>query len=141
MLQPRVMPCLLLRNAALVKTIEFRNPGYVGDPINAIRIYNEREVDELIFLDITATTEAKEPNLKLLRDIAGECFMPVAYGGGITRLAHADAIFSAGIEKVAINSAAIESPKLITEVAERFGVQAVVASIDVKKSLFGRYEV
>lgn len=141
MLLPRVMPCLLLRNAALVKTIEFKNPSYVGDPINAVRIYNEKEVDELIFLDITATIESKEPNLKLLRDIASECFMPVAYGGGIARVEQADAIFAAGIEKVAINTAAVENRQLVTDLAERFGVQAVVVAIDVRKSLFGRHEV
>jgi cyclase len=141
MLVARVMPCLLLRNAALVKTIEFKNPSYVGDPINAIRIYNEKEVDELIFLDITATIEGKRPPFKLLSDIATECFMPVAYGGGLRDTADVDAVLSLGIEKVAINSFAYEDPSFLTRVAEKHGTQAVVSSIDVKRSMLGRYEV
>lgn len=141
MLIARVMPCLLLRNAALVKTIQFKNPSYVGDPINAIRIYNEKEVDELIFLDITATPEQKRPQLKLLSEIASECFMPVAYGGGVSRMDDVDAIFSVGIEKVAINSHAVAETSFVTRVADKYGSQAVVVSIDVKRSLLGRYEV
>lgn len=140
MLIARVMPCLLLRNAALVKTVQFKNASYVGDPINAIRIYNEKEVDELIFLDITATVENKRPSLKLLSEIASECFMPVAYGGGISRLEDVDAILSLGIEKVAINSHAVADPGFVTKVADKFGTQAVVVSIDVKRSFLGRYE-
>jgi len=141
MLVPRVMPCLLLRNAALVKTVRFKNPSYVGDPINAVRIYNEREVDELIFLDITATIEARKPPFKLLAEIASECFMPVAYGGGIRTMEDAETIFSLGIEKVAINSSGVEDQPFVTRVSEKYGAQAVVASIDVKQSLFGNYEV
>ena len=141
MLVARVMPCLLLRNAALVKTIQFKNPSYVGDPINAIRIYNEKEVDELVFLDITRTVEGKPLQLKLLSEIASECFMPVAYGGGISRMEDVDAIFSRGIEKVVINSHAVVDPTFVTRVADKYGTQAVVVSIDVKRSLFGRYEV
>jgi cyclase len=141
MLVARVMPCLLLRNAALVKTIQFKNPSYVGDPINAIRIYNEKEVDELVFLDITRTIEGKRPQLKLLSEIASECFMPVAYGGGISRMEDVDAIFSTGIEKVVINSHAVVEPSFVSRVADKYGSQAVVVSIDVKRSLFGRYEV
>ncbi|HUP59822.1 MAG TPA: AglZ/HisF2 family acetamidino modification protein [Thermoanaerobaculia bacterium] len=141
MLIARVMPCLLLRGAALVKTIQFRNPGYVGAPINAIRIYNEKEVDELIFLDIAATAEGKCPPLKLLSEIASECFMPVAYGGGVSRLEDVDAILSLGIEKVVINSHAVADPSFITRVAGKYGSQAVVVSVDVKRTLFGKYEV
>ncbi len=141
MLIARLMPCLLLRNAALVKTIGFRDPSYVGDPINAIRIFNEKEVDELVFLDITATKDGRGPNLKLLAEIATECFMPVAYGGGLRRMADVDAVFQTGFEKVVINSYAAECPGFITDVAERFGSQAVVVSIDVKRKLLGRYEV
>ena len=141
MLVARVMPCLLLRNAALVKTIQFKNPSYVGDPINAIRIYNEKEVDELVFLDITRTVESKRPQLKLLAEIASECFMPVAYGGGISLMEDVEAIFSCGIEKVVINSHAIADPSFVTRVADRYGSQAVVVSMDVKRSLFGKYEV
>jgi cyclase len=141
MLLARVMPCLLLRGAALVKTIQFKNPSYVGAPLNAIRIYNEKEVDELIFLDITATVEGKRPPLKLLSEIASECFMPVAYGGGVTRLEDVDAVLSLGIEKIAVNTHAVADPSFLTRVADKFGSQAVVVSIDVKRSLFGKYEV
>ncbi len=141
MLVARVMPCLLLRNAALVKTIQFKDPSYVGDPINAIRIYNEKEVDELVFLDITRTVEGKRPQLKLLSEIASECFMPVAYGGGISLMEDVDAIFSRGIEKVVINSHAVVDPTFVSRVADKYGSQAVVVSIDVKRSIFGRYDV
>jgi cyclase len=141
MLAVRVMPCLLLRNSALVKTIQFKDPSYVGDPINAIRIYNEKEVDELVVLDITRTIDNKRPQLKLISEIATECFMPVAYGGGLSRMEDVEAIFSCGIEKVVINSHAVAEPSFVTRVAEKFGSQAVVVSVDVKRSLFGRYEV
>lgn len=141
MLKTRVIPCLLLRNRGLVKTIKFKNPTYVGDPINTVRIYNEKEVDELIFLDITATPEKRKPPFKIIGEIASECFMPFAYGGGITNIEDAKTIFSLGAEKVAINSYAAESPALVTQLAELFGSQAVVVSIDVKKNLFGKYEV
>lgn len=141
MLKTRVMPCLLLRNAALVKTIQFKDPGYIGDPINAIRIYNEKEVDELIFLDIGATTEGKKPPFKIIENIASECFMPVAYGGGVRDIADVKQIFSLGIEKIGLNSYAVENPQFVRQVAETFGAQSVVVSIDVKKKLFGRYEV
>lgn len=141
MLLARVMPCLLLRGAALVKTIQFRNPNYVGAPVNAVRIYNEKEVDELIFLDITATADGKRPPLKLLSEIASECFMPVAYGGGLRRMEDVDAVLSLGVEKVAINSHAVAEPGFVTRVAEKYGSQAVVISVDVRRTLFGRYEV
>jgi imidazole glycerol-phosphate synthase subunit HisF len=141
MLKTRVMPCLLLRNAALVKTIQFKDPGYIGDPINAIRIYNEKEVDELIFLDITATTEGKKPPFKIIENIASECFMPVAYGGGVRDIADVKQIFSLGIEKISLNSYAVENPQFVRQVADTFGAQSVVVSIDAKKKLFGRYEV
>ena len=141
MLKTRVMPCLLLRNAALVKTIQFKDPGYIGDPINAIRIYNEKEVDELIFLDIGATTEGKKPPFKIIENIASECFMPVAYGGGVRDIADVKQIFSLGIEKISLNSYVVENPQFVRQVADTFGAQSVVVSIDVKKKLFGRYEV
>lgn len=141
MLIARVMPCLLLRNKALVKTVQFKNPGYVGDPMNAIRIFNEKEVDELVFLDITRTVENQRPQLKLLAEMASECFMPLAYGGGISLMEDVDAIFSSGIEKVVINSHAVKDPTFVTRVADKYGSQAVVVSIDVKRSLFGKYEV
>jgi cyclase len=141
MLRARVMPCLLLKNAALVKTIQFRDPSYVGDPINAIRIYNEREVDELIVLDISATPERKPPPFAILRDVASECFMPLCYGGGVRTLADAERIYTLGIEKVAINTHAAERPAFVTELAGRFGSQSVVVAIDVALSPTGGYEV
>jgi cyclase len=141
MLIPRVMPCLLLRNGALVKTVQFSSPSYVGDPINAVRIYNEKEVDELIFLDISATPEGRRPPFDVIGEIAGECFMPVTYGGGVGSIEDITTIFSLGIEKVAINTRAIEDRDFVTRAAERFGSQAIVVSIDVKKRRFGRYEV
>jgi cyclase len=141
MLQTRVIPALLLRDDALVKTVQFKKPGYIGDPINTVRIFNELEVDELVFLDITATNEKRQPNLKILSEIANECFMPLAYGGGLTDFENVKAIFSIGFEKVVLNTVMHNNPGFITQVAEHFGNQAVVASIDVKKNLFGKYEV
>jgi cyclase len=140
-LKTRVMPCLLLRNRGLVKTVAFKDPSYVGDPINTVRIYNEKEVDELILLDITATPTKKPPNHALISEIASECFMPLTYGGGIRSLEDASALFGVGAEKVAVNTAARESPRLIHEIADAFGSQSVVASIDVKRTLLGAYEV
>jgi imidazole glycerol-phosphate synthase subunit HisF len=130
MLRHRVIPALLLRNESLVKTVQFRRFAYIGDPANTVRIFNELEVDELLFLDITATREGRGPNLRVIRDIANECFMPVAYGGGIKTFDEARAVFEIGIEKVAINSAALDHPRLITEIADCYGRQAVIVSID-----------
>lgn len=141
MLKTRVIPCLLLKNQGLVKTIQFTDPHYVGDPINAVRIFNEKEVDELIFLDITATRENRKPNFKLISEIASECFMPFSYGGGIRDLHDVKEIFNLGVEKVVINSHAIENPDFINKISELFGSQSVVVSIDVKKTLLGKYEV
>lgn len=141
MLKTRVMPCLLLRGRGLVKTVGFKDAAYVGDPINTVRIYNEKEVDELIFLDITATPEDKPPQFKLIAEIANECFMPFCYGGGVRNVADMQTLFSLGAEKVAVNSYAWEKPEFITEAAERFGSQSVIVSIDVKKGLFGKYQV
>ncbi|MXP15153.1 imidazole glycerol phosphate synthase subunit HisF [Altererythrobacter confluentis] len=138
MLRTRIIPALLLDNESLVKTRQFRKPGYVGDPCNTLRIFNELEVDEIAFLDITATRQGREPNFALLKDIATECFMPLAYGGGITSLDQAARIYGTGFEKVILNSYPHERPEIISEIAEVYGSQAVVASIDVGKSLFGR---
>jgi cyclase len=135
------MPCLLLKDGSLVKTIKFKEPGYIGDPINAVRIYNEKEVDELIFLDIAATIEGRRPPFKVLSEIASECFMPVAYGGGIRNLDDIEAVFRLGIEKVALNSYAVENPSFIRLAADRFGSQSIVVSVDARKKAFGRYEV
>lgn len=137
----RVMPALLLRGQGLVKTVKFRDPKYVGDPINAVRIFNEKEVDELVFLDITATPEGRGPDFDLLSDITSEAFMPMAYGGGITTLEQVRRIFELGFEKVIINSTAYKNPGLITEAASIFGSQSIVGCIDVRKTLLGRYEL
>lgn len=141
MLRTRVIPALLLRNESLVKTIRFGEFTYVGDPCNTVRIFNELEVDELAFLDITATNEGRSPNLRVLAQIANECFMPLSYGGGIRTLADAKAVFDIGFEKITVNSYAMENPQFISELAGHYGSQAVIASIDVKKSIWGRYQV
>lgn len=137
MLRTRLIPALLLRNESLVKTVRFGKFTYVGDPCNTVRIFNELEVDELLFLDITATREGRSPNLKLLAEIANECFMPVAYGGGVRSIEEAKAILQVGFEKIVINSYALENPTIVTLLAEQFGSQAVVVSIDIKKNIWG----
>jgi imidazole glycerol-phosphate synthase subunit HisF len=136
MLRHRVIPSLLLRNEGLVKTIQFGKSSYVGDPINAVKIFNEKEVDELIVLDIDATREGRPPNFALAEELAGECFMPLCWGGGIRTVEDARTLFSLGVEKVAIRSASVDNPGLFRAIAERAGEQAVVASIDVKKGGF-----
>ena len=141
MLQHRVIPVLLLKNNGLVKTIRFKEPKYVGDPINAIKIFNEKEVDELILLDIIASKENKEPNYKFIEQIASECFMPVAYGGGVKTFEQAQRIFASGIEKICLQTSAIENPQLIQQLAEHFGSQSVVVSLDIKKNWLGKYEL
>jgi imidazole glycerol-phosphate synthase subunit HisF len=137
----RVIPVLLLRGQGLVKTVKFKDPKYVGDPINAVRIFNEKEVDELVFLDISATSEGREPAFEVLADIAGEAFMPMAYGGGITTLGQVKRIFALGFEKVVINSAAYGNPELISEAAAIFGSQSIVGCVDVRRKLLGGYEL
>lgn len=136
-LRTRVIPVLLLHDESLVKTVRFRNFVYVGDPCNTLRIFNELEVDELMVLDISASPKRRVPNLRLLADIADECFMPLGFGGGITSFEQAQAIFDAGIEKICLNSAALENPQLITQISKHYGSQAVVVSIDVKTGWFG----
>ncbi len=141
MLRTRIIPALLLRNESLVKTVRFGKFTYVGDPANTVRIFNELEVDELLFLDITASREQRGPNLKVLADIANECFMPLGYGGGIRSLDQAKAVFDIGFEKVAINTPAADNPALINQIASHYGSQAVIASIDVKVGFFGKHTV
>lgn len=141
MLRARVIPCLLLKNGGLVKTTRFDQPKYVGDPINAVKIFNEKEVDELVLLDIDASRRGAGPNHELVAMIASEAFMPLCYGGGVTTLAQAQKLVKQGVEKVAINSAALSRPALITEMAAELGSQSVVAAIDVKKDWLGRYRV
>lgn len=137
----RVIPVLLLRESGLVKTVKFRDPRYVGDPINAVKIFNEKEVDELVFLDITATPAGRGPNFDLLADIAGEAFMPMAYGGGVTTIEQVKALFALGFEKVIIDSASYDSLELITVAASIYGSQSIVGCIDVRRSLLGRVEL
>lgn len=141
MLQTRIIPCLLLKDNSLVKTVNFKKPAYIGDPVNTARIFNELEVDELVLLDITATNNNRRPDFKILAELANECFMPLAYGGGINNFEDARKIFKIGIEKIIINSAAFTNSTIIKEIAEYFGNQAIVASIDVKKNMFGKYQV
>ncbi|GGD02617.1 imidazole glycerol phosphate synthase subunit HisF [Pyruvatibacter mobilis] len=140
-MKTRVIPVLLLQDDGLVKTTKFKNPRYVGDPINSVRIFNEKEVDELIFLDIGASLSGRGPTFELLERIAGEAFMPMAYGGGLTNLKQVKTIFSLGFEKVVLNSTIFSNPKLIEEIVKIFGAQAVVACVDVRRSLFGRHTV
>lgn len=141
MLRTRIIPTLLLRNESLVKTVRFGKFTYVGDPCNTVRIFNELEVDELIFLDITATREQRSPNLTLLSDIADECFMPLAYGGSIRTLDDAKSVFDIGFEKIAINSYALENPSFIEQISTLYGNQAVIVSVDVKKNFWNDYRV
>lgn len=140
MLRTRVIPCLLLRNRSLVKTIKFKRPSYVGEAINTVRIYNEQEVDELVFLDIMATNENRQPKFDLISEIASECFMPFAYGGGVRTLSDAEKLFNLGVEKLVINSCAHDNINFITQIASQFGSQSVIASIDAKKGLLGKYK-
>ncbi|KRI01754.1 AglZ/HisF2 family acetamidino modification protein [Curvibacter sp. PAE-UM] len=137
----RVIPVLLLRGKGLVKTVKFKDPKYIGDPINSVRIFNEKEVDELVFLDITATPEGRGPDFDLLADIAGEAFMPMAYGGGITTLEQVQRIFALGFEKVVIDAAAYASPQLIRDAVAIYGSQSIVGCVDVRRTLLGRYEL
>ncbi len=141
LLKNRVIPCLLLSDSGLVKTCKFANPKYVGDPINAIRIFNEKEVDELMVLDITASRERREPDYDLIEQFAGECFMPLAYGGGIRTVEQARRLFSLGVEKICLQTAALEDATLISRLANQFGGQSVMVSIDIKKDLLGRYKL
>jgi cyclase len=132
---------LLLRGHGLVKTRCFKDPIYIGDPVNAVRIFSEKEADELIILDIDATREGREPNYELIAEIAGESFLPIAYGGGIKTLEQARILIRCGVEKVVINSSSLTSTNLIEEIVEIFGSQAVVGSIDAKKTFFGGHRV
>lgn len=141
MLRPRIIPCLLLQDNGLVKTTKFKDPKYVGDPINAVRIFNEKEVDELAIFDIDATCLNIEPNYSLIERIANQSRMPLCYGGGIKTVEQAERIFSLGVEKISISSSAINNPKLITDIGCRVGSQSVIVVVDVKRKFFGGYEV
>lgn len=142
MLRSRIIPCLLVRNKGLVKTVQFKDGKYVGDPINAVKIFNEKEVDELIVLDIDATKEGREPDFKMIENLANESRMPLCYGGGVKTVKQAKKIIHLGAEKVALSSAVIENPDLVKDIAKAVGVQSVIVILDVKKKgLFGKYQV
>ncbi|MBI2389037.1 MAG: imidazole glycerol phosphate synthase subunit HisF [Deltaproteobacteria bacterium] len=141
MLRARVLPCLLLRGSGFVKTTKFEKPIYLGDPRNVVKIFNEKEVDEFVILDINATRDKRGPNMALLGEIVNEAFVPVGYGGGVQTLQQIEALFKLGVEKVVINTYAAVRPDFVTEAARRFGSQSIVVSIDAKRSVFGRYEV
>lgn len=141
MLRPRIIPCLLVHEGGLVKTVKFKDPKYVGDPINAVKIFNEKEADELMVLDIDAAVEGREPNLRLIGQFAAECRMPLCYGGGVSTAEQAKKIVSLGVEKVAISAAAIARPDLISEIAQEIGRQSVVVVIDARRKLLGGWEV
>lgn len=142
MLRSRIIPCLLVHNQGLVKTVKFKDPKYVGDPINAVKIFNEKEVDELIVLDIDATVEGREPDYRMIEHLAAECRMPFCYGGGVKTVEQAVRIINSGVEKVAISAAFAENPSFVTELVHAVGSQSVVAVVDVKKvGLFGSYEI
>jgi imidazole glycerol-phosphate synthase subunit HisF len=141
MFRARVIPCLLLKGGGLVKTIGFKSPQYVGDPINAVRIFNEKEVDELILLDIEASRHARDLNYEQIRDIVSEAFMPVTYGGGVRSLAQAQQLVSLGVEKIVVNTAALESLDLVKAMADRLGSSSTVVAADFRKDWLGRYAV
>jgi len=142
MLRPRIIPCLLVQNGGLIKTVRFSDPKYVGDPINAVKIFNEKEVDELIVLDIDATVQGHEPDYDLIASMAAECRMPLCYGGGVKTVAQVERIVSLGVEKVALSSAVIEDPILLTNASERVGRQSIIVVLDAKKTgFFKRHEL
>ncbi|KAB7628247.1 AglZ/HisF2 family acetamidino modification protein [Alkalilimnicola sp. S0819] len=138
MLRPRVIPCLLIRDEGLVKTVGFKEGKYVGDPINAVKIFNEKEADELIVLDIDATVNGSEPNYRMIRHLAAECRMPLCYGGGIKTVEQAKRVIALGVEKIALSSAAIDDPLLVSRIAEEIGSQSVVVVLDTKKRLLAK---
>lgn len=138
MLRPRIIPCLLVHRGGLVKTVKFKDPKYVGDPVNAVKIFNEKETDELVVVDIDASVNGVEPNYRLIGQLASECRMPLCYGGGIKTVEQASRIIALGVEKIALGSAAVENPDLVTAIAREVGSQSVVVVLDVKKKMFGR---
>ena len=134
---PRIIPCLLLKGEGLVKGVRFKKHKYIGDPLNAVKIFNDKEVDELIFLDINASVEGRSPNIALIQDIADECYMPFCFGGGIKTIEDIRQVIAAGAEKVSLNSVIFNNPKIIKQASEIFGSQSIVVSIDIKHNWFG----
>lgn len=141
MLRPRIIPSLLIHDKGLVKTVKFKDHKYIGDPINAVKIFNEKEVDELAVFDIDATVLGNEPNYILIEKLANQSRMPLCYGGGVKTVKQAQKIFSLGVEKIALSSSIIQNPNLITEISEKVGSQSVIVVLDVKKKLLGGYEI
>ena len=141
MLRPRIIPILLLHGKGLVKTVRFKDPKYVGDPLNAVKIFNEKEVDELAVFDIDATVLGLEPDYGLIEKIANQSRMPICYGGGVKTVEQAQKIFGLGIEKIALSSSVINNPHLISKISDRVGAQSVIVVLDVKKKIFGGYEI
>lgn len=141
MIKTRIIPCLLLRDGALVKTVKFGKFQYVGDPLNTCRIFNELEVDEMMILDIMASKCNREPDFELLQKLTSECFMPLSYGGGIKNIEQAQKIFSMGFEKIVINSSLFYKLDLIKEIANIYGSQSLIVSIDIKRNMIGKYDV
>lgn len=138
MISIRVIPCLLYDGNGLVKTVRFKDPVYIGDATNAIRIFNEKEVDELIFLDIKASAKKQKPDVELIRRIASECFMPLCYGGGITSLEDIKNVISVGVEKVSLNTVAVQNPSFVKEAAKTYGSSTIVVAIDYKRNIWGK---
>jgi imidazole glycerol-phosphate synthase subunit HisF len=138
---PRVIPVLLLQHKGFVKTIRFQKPVYIGDPVNSVKIFNDKEADELIIMDIAASAEKREPDYEYLQEIASECFMPLSYAGGVTTLHHIQKLIQCGIEKIVINSAFLQNPEFLKDAAGAFGSSSIVAAMDIKKNLLGKYKV
>lgn len=141
MLKHRVLPILLLSENRLVKTRSFKKPVYVGDPINAVKIFNEKEVDELILIDIAASKSGSRPNFSLIEKVATECFMPFTYGGGVKNLDDVQILFSLGVEKISVQSALFDTPNLVKEISVRYGHQSLVFSMDVVRGQLGQLKV
>jgi cyclase len=139
-LRHRIIPVLTIDERRLVKTVRFREPRYLGDPLNAVRLFNEKEVDEIVILDIGATRRSRAPDFSFIGDLASECFMPMAYGGGIASLDHVSRVLSLGVEKVVMNTAAVEKPEVVSAAATIYGSQAVIGSIDVRRRWTGKTE-
>lgn len=137
----RIIPTLLIQDGGLVKSIKFKNHKYVGDPINAVKIFNDKEVDEIVVMDISAAAEKRSPNIAAIKEIASEAFMPLAYGGGITTVAEIQELIASGVEKVILNTAAFKNPILLTQAAAFVGSQSIVVAIDVKKTIWGKLKV
>jgi len=141
MRRARVIPVLLIQKGGLVKSVKFKDHKYVGDPINAVKIFNEKEVDEIVVVDISASAEKRPPNFKQAKEIASEAFMPLGYGGGISKLDEIKELIEGGVEKVILNTSAFTNPGLVHEGAKYIGSQSMVVSIDVKKDFWGKYKV